>query len=140
MIFHLIISIKYTSVSILSFECIQRQSLHQLYTLIGEYVLVTFTQAHLRLLSSFTLASYHIVTSFINFNTFVFHNYSPLDVNFYFIMTMHLAIQCVSQTYLTLLGLHHFITYILCQIMGCRTYVSRRYAKILISIIRGNIH
>ena len=89
-------------------------SFHQLYTIVGEYVFVTFTQAHLRFLSSFTLASYHVVTTFINISTFALHNYSPLfrECSSHH-MPMHSAIKCISHSYLTLLWFLHLVTYIL---------------------------
>ena len=39
-----------------------------------------------KLFSSLALDSYRNVTSFINFNTFDFHNYSPLHLNVHFII------------------------------------------------------
>ena len=99
--------------SILSLECSQRLVSSLSYTLIGEYVVVTFTYAHLRFISSFILSSNHIVTSFINLAYFVFILLTPLHECSFHHMPMHLAIQYVSHFYLTILGLHHFITYVL---------------------------
>ena len=102
------------------------------------------------MLSSFTLAFNHVVTTFINFSPFAFHSYSPL-IKWMFISSypnalghlvcftplftpsrvssfhcsfhhfiVHFKIcqctwpfYCILHSYLTLLGFHHFITYIL---------------------------
>ena len=113
---HIIISIKYILSQYFHY-CVRRDlSLLLFYTLIGEYVLVTFTQDHLRLLLSFTLASYHVVTTFINISTFSLHRYSPFFyVNVYFTYD-NVLVHLMCFTYLTLLGFHHFIVhFIICQ-------------------------
>ena len=70
------------------------------------------------MLSFFKLASYHVVTTFININTFTLHNYSSLFmwmfISSYANALGHLS---VSHSYLTLLGFHRFIVHFIISLL-----------------------
>ena len=86
---------------------------------------VLFTLDHFRLLSSFTLASYHVVTTLIIISTFALHNYSPLFTWMFIssyanalghlvFFTLLLNLSRVSSFHCSF---HHFIVHlIICQI------------------------
>ena len=103
----------------------------------------------MRLLSYFTLSSYHIVTTFISLSTFALHNYSPLlrECTFHH-MPMHLQMWCVLHSFLTLLGFHlftvHFVILLFISSFHCsyNNYITYIFVSVTSNICYsyGSIH